>query len=635
MRTGEVEHVAAESTRDAGREAGAPRGDPQRAGRRQQGRHQRARVRRGEVRVRPARPAPRRCSRSRARSTRRARSTSACATTRWFVAYAPADQPTHRAGGAGRERRLRRAGRRADRAPGARLLPARRSGQGAGAGRRTADADRRTIRATNDANSSRASGSSWPGRSTALLFGIALAHRGGRLVTLFSAADQSTARVTNQVVNLAIALGAMWVVANIPPQTLARIGGAAVRARRGPAGRRRAVRRSWSTASRRWLNLGVTRIQPSELMKIALPLMLAWYFQKFEGRIGWKDFVFAAVLHRGARRPDQAPAGPRHRAAADRARGFYVLFLAGLSWKVIVGLRAVAGAAAPLCGTCCTTTSAAGSSRSSTRRRTRWARATTARRRRSPSAPAAWSARAGSTARRRTSTSCPSATPTSSSRSTARSSACIGNVVLVVLYLLLIGRGMMIAANASTLFGRLMAGAVTLMFFTYAFVNMGMVSGVLPVVGVPLPFVSLRRHGAAVAVHRDRHPDERAGAPQARALVAARRVTLGAAACGACALEWAPGTKPQESRSAGSVKSHLAVVEVRSTTRSPRRHLAAVPCRLVWLSMSMERCLQSLAPWPLNWTTVSVRPCRETQSQAKRSGNASAPARWRRSACWS
>ena len=66
----------------------------------------------------------------------------------------------------------------------------------------------------------------------------------------------------------------------------------------------------------------------------------------------------------------------------------------------------------------------------------------------------------------------------------------IGNVVLIVLYLLLIGRGMVIAANASTMFARLIAGAVTLMFFTYAFVNMGMVSGVLPVVGVPLPFVS-------------------------------------------------------------------------------------------------------------------------------------------------
>ena len=98
----------------------------------------------------------------------------------------------------------------------------------------------------------------------------------------------------------------------------------------------------------------------------------------------------------------------------------------------------------------------------------------------------------------------------------------IGNVLLVFLYLLLIGRGMMIAANASTLFGRLMAGAVTLMLFTYAFVNMGMVSGMLPVVGVPLPFISYGGTALRVAVHRHRHPDERAGAPQARPLLESR-----------------------------------------------------------------------------------------------------------------
>ena len=65
-----------------------------------------------------------------------------------------------------------------------------------------------------------------------------------------------------------------------------------------------------------------------------------------------------------------------------------------------------------------------------------------------------------------------------------------GNLVLLLLYALLIGRGLMIAANAPTMFSRLLAGAITLIFFTYAFVNMGMVSGILPVVGVPLPFVS-------------------------------------------------------------------------------------------------------------------------------------------------
>jgi rod shape determining protein RodA len=66
----------------------------------------------------------------------------------------------------------------------------------------------------------------------------------------------------------------------------------------------------------------------------------------------------------------------------------------------------------------------------------------------------------------------------------------LGNVVLVILYLLLIGRGLHIAANASTLFGRLLAGSISMLLFTYCFVNMGMVSGILPVVGVPLPFMS-------------------------------------------------------------------------------------------------------------------------------------------------
>ncbi|HEY4542117.1 MAG TPA: FtsW/RodA/SpoVE family cell cycle protein, partial [Noviherbaspirillum sp.] len=66
----------------------------------------------------------------------------------------------------------------------------------------------------------------------------------------------------------------------------------------------------------------------------------------------------------------------------------------------------------------------------------------------------------------------------------------VGNGVLLFLYLLLIGRCLLIAANAPTLFSRLLAAAITAIFFTYAFVNMGMVSGILPVVGVPLPFVS-------------------------------------------------------------------------------------------------------------------------------------------------
>ncbi len=66
----------------------------------------------------------------------------------------------------------------------------------------------------------------------------------------------------------------------------------------------------------------------------------------------------------------------------------------------------------------------------------------------------------------------------------------VGNLILMLMYLLLVGRGLMIAANAPSFFTRLLAGAITMIFFTYAFVNMGMVSGILPVVGVPLPFLS-------------------------------------------------------------------------------------------------------------------------------------------------
>ena len=65
-----------------------------------------------------------------------------------------------------------------------------------------------------------------------------------------------------------------------------------------------------------------------------------------------------------------------------------------------------------------------------------------------------------------------------------------GNLALIVAFIFLIFRGLVIALEAPTLFARLLAGAVTMIFFTYAFVNMGMVSGILPVVGVPLPFIS-------------------------------------------------------------------------------------------------------------------------------------------------
>jgi rod shape determining protein RodA len=241
--------------------------------------------------------------------------------------------------------------------------------------------------------------------------------------------------------------------------------------------------------SKRWLNLGVARFQPSELMKIALPLMLAWYFQKFEGRIGWMDFVLTGLLIAVPvwlikRQPDLGTA------LLIAASGFYVLYLAGLSWKIIVGLTVLGAAAAPLI----------------------WPYLHDYQRERlltfidptrDPlgagyhSSQASIALGSGGVVGKGWMNGTQTHLDFLPEKHTdfvfavfGEEFGLIGSAVLLVLYLLLIGRGMMITANASTMFARLIAGAVTLMFFTYAFVNMGMVSGVLPVVGVPLPLVS-------------------------------------------------------------------------------------------------------------------------------------------------
>jgi rod shape determining protein RodA len=325
-------------------------------------------------------------------------------------------------------------------------------------------------------------------RIDTMLFGCAIAIVGVGLVTLFSAADQSIARVTSQAMSLGFAIVLMWIFANIAPQTLARVAVplyvVAVAMLIGVAMFGVVV-----NGSRRWLNLGIARFQPSELMKIALPLMLAWYFQKFEGRIAWKDFVLAGVLivvpvYLIKRQPDLGTA------LLIAASGFYVLFLAGLSWKVIVGLVATAAAVGPMV----------------------WTHLHDYQRERiltfmdpgrDPlgagyhSMQASIALGSGGVVGKGWLNGTQTHLDFLPERHTdfifavfGEEFGLVGAVVLVVLYMMLIGRAMFIAANASTLFARLLAGAITLMFFTYAFVNMAMVSGLLPVVGVPLPLVS-------------------------------------------------------------------------------------------------------------------------------------------------
>jgi rod shape determining protein RodA len=244
-----------------------------------------------------------------------------------------------------------------------------------------------------------------------------------------------------------------------------------------------------SHGARRWLHLGFTRIQPSELMKVAIPLTLAWYFHRNEGASRVRDYAFAAILLLVpvaliAKQPDLGTA------LLISASGFFVLFFAGLSWKVLIGMALAGGAAVPV----------------------------------------AWSFLHDYQRQRVLTLIDPTSDPLGAGYHIIQSTIAIGsggiigkgwlngtqghldflperttdfifavfgeefglsgNIILLLLYLIIIGRGLYIAANATSLFGRLLAAAVTMTFFTYAFVNMGMVSGILPVVGVPLPLVS-------------------------------------------------------------------------------------------------------------------------------------------------
>jgi rod shape determining protein RodA len=320
------------------------------------------------------------------------------------------------------------------------------------------------------------------------LFALALALLVLGMITLTSAAYDTPARISSQAVNILVALVVMWTVAQFQPQTLMRFAlpayafGLALLVAVALFG-------DVVNGARRWLNLGVIRIQPSEIMKIAMPLMLAWYFDKHEATLRLREYFVASLLLLLpvlliARQPDLGTA------LLVTAAGFYVIFLAGLSWKILLGLIFAGSASMPFL----------------------WSLMHDYQRRRiltlldptSDPLGAGYhiiqsiiAVGSGGLAGKGWMRGTQAHLEFIPERSTdfifavfSEEFGLIGNCVLLLLYLLLIGRGLAIAANAPTFFTRLLAGAVTLTFFTYAFVNMGMVSGILPVVGVPLPLVS-------------------------------------------------------------------------------------------------------------------------------------------------
>ena len=257
-----------------------------------------------------------------------------------------------------------------------------------------------------------------------------------------------------------------------------------------------------SKGATRWLDLGFIRIQPSEMMKIAVPMMLAWYFHRHQGKFGIVDFLVAAVLLTIpfaliVLQPDLGTA------LLVFATGFCVIYFGGLSFKllapifvvIVVSLGTIVYLEDQIC---------------------------------QPEVD--WVVLHEYQKHRVCTLLNPGSDPLGKGFHTMQSMIAIGSggiygkgymqgtqshlnfiperttdfifavyaeefglyggIMLLVLYGLLILRGLAIAVRAHTQFGRLLAGSMAMMFFVYVFVNMGMVMGILPVVGVPLPFMS-------------------------------------------------------------------------------------------------------------------------------------------------
>ena len=329
-----------------------------------------------------------------------------------------------------------------------------------------------------------------------ILLGLAAAG----FFTFLSSSQNTPVLIADELRNLALSFAVMWVVSRIPPKWL-EMGAVWIYGFGVALLIAVAVFGLIKKGARRWLNIGIV-IQPSELMKIAMPLMLAWYFQKREGLQKTWDYAVAAIIlaipvFLIARQPDLGTA------LLVFAAGLYVIILAGLPWKWILPFIALGVIGILLIiifgNTIC-------------------------------AHDVVWPFVHNYQKHRICTLLDPSSDPLGKGFHTIQSMIAIGsgglfgkgwfqgtqahlefipekhtdfvfavfseefgfigNLILLGLFFALIKRGLAISASAPNLFTRLLGAAVTLIFFTYAFVNIGMVSGLLPVVGVPLPFIS-------------------------------------------------------------------------------------------------------------------------------------------------
>ena len=320
------------------------------------------------------------------------------------------------------------------------------------------------------------------------------------LITMYSSGFANGARFWDHFRNLSLAFVIMVVVAQIPPQRLMTFAvplytlGVALLIAVALFGLTK-------KGARRWLNVGIV-IQPSEILKIAMPLMLAWWFQKREGQLRSLDFAVATALlvvpvGLIAKQPDLGTA------ILVLAAGLYVIFFAGLRWIWIlppvflglVGVVLLVWFEPTLC--------AEGFRWPLLREYQQQRVCTLLDPGRDPLGKGFHIIQGmiaigsggifGKGFMQGTQTHLdfiPERTTDFIFAAYGEEFGLFGNLLLIAGFVILVLRGLAIALEGPTLFARLLAGSVTLIFFTYAFVNMGMVSGILPVVGVPLPFIS-------------------------------------------------------------------------------------------------------------------------------------------------
>ena len=308
------------------------------------------------------------------------------------------------------------------------------------------------------------------------------------LVVLYSASGQDLASVERQLVRLGLALVLMFAVAQVPPARLERwslpLYGLGILMLVAVL-----VVGDVGKGAQRWLDLGFMRFQPSELLKLAVPMAVAWLLAARPLPPGLLRVVGAAVLTVVpvlliAKQPDLGTA------ILVATAGAAVLFIGGLSWRLILALAAGGATLAPMI----------------------------------------WYAMRDYQRQRVLTFLDPESDPLGAGYHIIQSQIAIGSggvygkgwlngtqshleflperhtdfifavigeelglagiAVLLALYLFIIYRGLVIAASARDTYGRLLAGGLSLVFFVYVFVNTGMVTGLLPVVGVPLPLVS-------------------------------------------------------------------------------------------------------------------------------------------------